>query len=1153
MNFIVRERGKMHNNKGKRFLIFGFIICLIVSLALGVGQVSASAPETALKKFEAYGLYNCMHNRFKRDFSQEYVADSANNYIKNMVEGTHGVNSFDATDDDYVSLPAGNNLSNVNNDKISCVHLIWNLVGSSNNENPYENFGVLLDKFGYERGDATARCVKYNFSIANVNSDGEIGTFSTPGDITYCESSVKNDRDNTIDIANSNPIITINGGGYHIGIMDTRDASKVTYCFENFSPGITNCDMVSDDQVAAPMYRNQSWRNATAQLENNIKKLYQDYFDEHFSGVIPVQTSGNEAPPMNTGASYWVKFKGKEEVSSDSAAAMAGYSYKITDPFSSFKKAYKNFFGSDFVSTEASMGFNKSQQAALYSNYIQSYWKADVQACADTAAASSSAASDLAIGNDDDSMGQFYHPTKLYKSDGSAQYCYVKATEKQGSEVYGLVDNAVGGTLNFPASSKISFAVVAKWLLDNGPDSVDPDDMAVSSSNDSGPSNSEDDPCYNAGVEGMSWILCPTIHNTADAVDGIESVLRGWLQIDTNQIFRSQTYDAWNVFRNIANALIIIVLLMIIFSQLTGVGIDNYGIKKMLPRLVIMAILINLSYIVCELAVDLSNILGVGLNNMFESIGTAIRGGNGAAAETVATIVDALLATLAGAGAAASAVITIVGIAEGGGVMLIISLVLVLLVALVAVLMFFVMLGARMVIVIMFTVIAPVAFACYILPNTQNLFKKWWKVFQAALVIFPICGALYGMSFVIKAIIFGGGDVDFMMALIAVCVPFLPFLLLPTLLRGALAGLGALGGTLTMMGNGLRKGLSSGNTALRNTDRYKNALERNAENRTRFRAGLNRRGENVEMNGFRRFVRGGDRNIARARMQYVKDQNKQSLERKMFGDDDIGFAAALTSQQKAADADMVKDYMTFINSETNNGEKIYTYEDGRQETELGRMLRSYAGSGNKFGAVAAARIAGRRKDTASDFLKNYFSDTSGYSSEIREALAREIATGENSANYRESSPFGFEFAAQINKGSKNDDESAITDYASWLGHQDADGSYDNVHRAMNNYVTNSKDLVGMKGGALKELARLMREGGIDASDAERLRGVARDAIRNRGTTGVWDSTKEQQIYEIAGLPYPPVDTSAGRRSGGSGGGNVPSGYTQTDSGLIIPH
>ena len=362
----------------------------------------------------------------------------------------------------------------------------------------------------------------------------------------------------------------------------------------------------------------------------------------------------------------------------------------------------------------------------------------------------------------------------------------------------------------------------------------------------------ESDPCYNAGVEGMSWILCPVINNTTNAVDGIEKILRDWLSIDVNQVFIDQTYNAWTTFRDIANGLLVIVLLIIIFSQLTGVGIDNYGIKKMLPKVVVMAILINLSYIICELAVDLSNILGIGLNNLFEAVGQNIRQGAGAGEETLAGIVAGLFGALAGAGSVAGTVLAAISVAGGGGVMLVISLILVLLIALVAVLMFFVMLGARMMIVIMFTVIAPVAFLLYILPNTQALFKKWWKVFQAALVVFPICGALYGLSFIIKAIIFNGGEISFILALIAVCAPFMPFLLIPTLLKSALAGLGVIGGALTMMGNGLKRGISSADSSIKNTNTYKEQQNENARRLQERRANrivdrLNRRKRNGEL------------------------------------------------------------------------------------------------------------------------------------------------------------------------------------------------------------------------------------------------------------------------------------------------------------------
>ena len=65
----------------------------------------------------------------------------------------------------------------------------------------------------------------------------------------------------------------------------------------------------------------------------------------------------------------------------------------------------------------------------------------------------------------------------------------------------------------------------------------------------------------------------------------------------TADIFNTggSTYQIWQSLLTFANTGMIIILLVIVFSQLTGYGIDNYGIKKMLPKLIVTAILINLS------------------------------------------------------------------------------------------------------------------------------------------------------------------------------------------------------------------------------------------------------------------------------------------------------------------------------------------------------------------------------------------------------------------------------------------------------------------------------------------------------------------------------------------------------------------------------
>ena len=125
------------------------------------------------------------------------------------------------------------------------------------------------------------------------------------------------------------------------------------------------------------------------------------------------------------------------------------------------------------------------------------------------------------------------------------------------------------------------------------------------------------DQCHEgSGIVG--WIICPIING----ISGIGEWL--WGQIESNflklpagALFRDNNgvEAAWRSFRDIANLLFIVLFMIVIFSQLTGIGIDNFGIKKILSKLIVVAILINLSYLICILAVDLSNVLGTGLND----------------------------------------------------------------------------------------------------------------------------------------------------------------------------------------------------------------------------------------------------------------------------------------------------------------------------------------------------------------------------------------------------------------------------------------------------------------------------------------------------------------------------------------------------------
>ena len=184
--------------------------------------------------------------------------------------------------------------------------------------------------------------------------------------------------------------------------------------------------------------------------------------------------------------------------------------------------------------------------------------------------------------------------------------------------------------------------------------------------------NGEMAACFqNAGA--LGWMICPLIYTLRDAAQGIfsgfiEPLLRvhdsiiGELSKNDNT---STMYQAWSFFRNIGNILFVIALLFVIFSQVTGIGIDNYGIKRILPKLIVTAIIVNFSYIICGLLVDLSNIIGNSIKNIFESVqftaGDKPSDGLGPVG-----IITFLVAAISG-GAAAVAGVTVAGSIIGGG------------------------------------------------------------------------------------------------------------------------------------------------------------------------------------------------------------------------------------------------------------------------------------------------------------------------------------------------------------------------------------------------------------------------------------------------------------------------------------------------------
>lgn len=386
-----------------------------------------------------------------------------------------------------------------------------------------------------------------------------------------------------------------------------------------------------------------------------------------------------------------------------------------------------------------------------------------------------------------------------------------------------------------------------------------------------GTGDDENEACY-AGAGAMGWLLCPAIMSLEGLMDQVYSfVEEHFLKIRSDSIFNGTgsgqfrtngVHEAWSKLQAIANIIFIIFFIVVLFSQITGVGISNYGIKKMLPKLIVTAVLINLSYIICAVLVDLSNVLGVGLRGLLES-GLGIQAAQGAGAG----------AAVSGFLVAGSITLTSIIIAVCINPGLVVTLLLFLGSAAIAVLFLWLVLVVREVVVILGIVLSPVAFACSALPNTESLFKKWMKIMQAMLLLYPLCSLVVGggqfAGRILASVGQSNAELGWTFNLAAMVAQVVPFFFIPSLLKGTLAGLGTLGAKLAQGQRALNANTMG---RIRNSDRYKDFQMRS-------RAGmkadgtLSKRGELMNRGPFKAFNRGT--NAARASYLGRKGQLKR--------------------------------------------------------------------------------------------------------------------------------------------------------------------------------------------------------------------------------------------------------------------------------------
>lgn len=176
----------------------------------------------------------------------------------------------------------------------------------------------------------------------------------------------------------------------------------------------------------------------------------------------------------------------------------------------------------------------------------------------------------------------------------------------------------------------------------------------------------------------------------------------------------------WTIVRDLCNMFFILVLLLIAFA--TILRIENYKMKQWLPKLIIMAVLINFSKTICGLIIDFAQVIMLTFVNSF------IEGG---AARIVDVFqINKFLSVEVYTKARAMGAIDVVLSLLAGLFALIVTLI--------VMIVFTVILAIRIVLIWVYVILSPLAFLLSAFPQGQQYASKWWSEFTKQVIIGPI-------------------------------------------------------------------------------------------------------------------------------------------------------------------------------------------------------------------------------------------------------------------------------------------------------------------------------------------------------------------------------------------------------------------------------
>ena len=591
----------------------------------------------------------------------------------------------------------------------------------------------------------------------------------------------------------------------------------------------------------------------------------------------------------------------------------------------------------------------------------------------------------------------------------------------------------------------------------------------------------------NCKIDYIGWIVCPIVNTLASMSEGARARLINMLTVDAKSILgdtsEGSVYSYWSKIRDYANILFVVFFLFVIYSQMTGYGLDNYGIKRMLPKLIVGVIVVNASFYICGLLVDLSNVVGSSAFNFVSAAAVGdIPAGEWSNSDSgwINKIAGLALVLTVGYFALATVISML------------------LFVVITAVTTIF-LLGVREAIIILCIVLSPLAFVAMIMPNTEGLYKKWWSAFKAALMVYPMVGLVFGASNLAARILGSGLDEkDIIMQSIVALLVFAPLLIVPKLVRNAVEIIG-IGGAIAWANKKMNKG----------RDRLTDKVGKWRENKLTSQFGKHRREKaqlrNAQIRGGTYRGKGGIANFRNWRSAANRRLNAKS--------GDFGQKRKLVGSMALLEED--KERMKMANA--------WIADNNMSSDRLAEIATGVDKDGNK---VDLKGISSYQRRAAMQALAPHM--TSKQASDLAEASAS----------------FG---DASLQKEAANAIAESGAKKAPWLGGKQLEairqGTY-NEEEAMGDYIKNKASGSGLANADADAVRRMVKfsadqvRQNADSSYMRSLINARADLEADPKTAGTVPASVRAEINKIPPLRQQQTHgASNGQGTGGSSGGS----------------